>query len=278
MKPFPLSLILISTSSACAADVVISGFLANPASTDSPYEYVQLVATKSIDFSSTNYSVFWNNNGTAVANGWVSGASLSYSFSLTSGMVNAGDVFYVGGSGKTINGAGSTDISTLNWIRTINTGTTAGDAVGTADTAGVMGNGGGNADGIAVFSLNASAVTSTSIPQDAVFFGTGVGAAKPATGGYVVPDNDLYDGGVFGGTGSTALLPDAGSNQFIKLSGTYSSASNGWTTGRTGSVVTLTTSSPASAISSAIVVIPEPGTMAMITGLLAVGFVQRRRI
>jgi hypothetical protein len=36
--------------------LLISEYLANPSSTDSPFEYVELVATGSIDFAVTNYS------------------------------------------------------------------------------------------------------------------------------------------------------------------------------------------------------------------------------
>jgi hypothetical protein len=258
-----------------SAEILISGFLANPAGTDSPYEYVQLLATQSIDFATTNYSVVWNNNGTALANGWITGGSLSYGFNLNSGSVAAGEVFYVGGSGKLINGVGSTDLSSQKWIRTIPTGTTAGDSFGSLNTGGVLGNGGGNADGIAIFSFSTSSLTSTTVPVDAVFFGTGVGTAKPATGGYVVPDNDFYDGGVFGGTGSTALLPDAGSAEFIKLTGTYDPSLNLWSVPRSGSTVALTTTSAASAIASSLTLIPEPSVSAM--GLLALTLLGRRK-
>ena len=172
--------------------IVISGFEANPAGTDSPYEYVQLKATQAIDFSVTNYSVVFANNGTATSNGWIAGGSLTYGFNLTSGTVAAGDVFYVGGSGKLINGAGSTDISGATWIRWINTGNTPGDGFGNAATSGVMGNGTANADGIAVFAGLTSSLATTSVPVDAVFYGTAVGTAKPATGGYTMPDNDYY--------------------------------------------------------------------------------------
>ncbi|MEI6862245.1 MAG: hypothetical protein WCL04_08340, partial [Verrucomicrobiota bacterium] len=63
-----------------SAQILISGYLGNPASNDSPFEYVQLVATQAIDFSSTNFSVVWANNGTATSNGWIAGGALSYGF------------------------------------------------------------------------------------------------------------------------------------------------------------------------------------------------------
>src|SRR5262245_32725190 len=108
-----------SAKSAHAGAIVISGYIANPASTDSPFEYVQLKATQDIDFALTPYSVVWANNGTATANGWVNGGAITYGLNLTSGVVATGDVFYVGGSAKRIDGNNSTDISSENWIRAI---------------------------------------------------------------------------------------------------------------------------------------------------------------
>jgi autotransporter-associated beta strand protein len=236
-------------------NIVISGYLANPQSTDAQYEYVQLRATQAIDFTTTPYSVVFSNNGTATSDGWIAGGALTYGFNLTAGTVSQGDVFYVGGDGKLINGAGSTDISSLNWIRAINTVTTAGDGFGNAATS--LGNGGANADGIAVFSGLAGGLTASSVPLDAVFFGSGVGTAKPATGGYTLPTNGFYNNaqGTFGNGTNVALLPDAGTGgTFFRLTGTYSTVSNTWTTNRTAAGVPLTVSSPISAINSAITI------------------------
>src|SRR5262245_11075756 len=81
-----------------AAGLVISEFLANPSGNDSPYEYVELLATRSINFAATPYSVIWTNNGSATSNGWSEGSNTTYGFNITSGSVQAGDVVYVGGS------------------------------------------------------------------------------------------------------------------------------------------------------------------------------------
>lgn len=249
------------------ADIVISGYMANPAGTDSPNEYIQLVATKNIDFSVTSYSVVVANNGVATSNGWVNGGAISYKFDMTSGTVNQGEVFYVGGSGKLINGPNSADLSSQKWIRAINTGTTGGDGFGAAAASGVIGNGGTNADGIAVFS--GTSLTASSKPLDALFFGTGVGTAKPASGGYVMPDNDRYSNsqGTFGNGTNTFLFSDPASGGYTKLSGTYSLDTNSWTVARTG----ISVGSPTSIadISSGILFssVPEPSS------LLALGFV-----
>lgn len=165
------------------------------------------------------YRVVWANNGTALANGWVSGAALTYGFRINSGTLTQGQVAYVGGSGKLINGAATTDISAANWLKTINTGTTAGDSFGALKTAGVLGNGGTNADGIGIFDVP---VACTTVPIDAVFFGRGVGTANPATDGYVLPTNDIYKNaqGTFGDGTNTTLFPDPAGGAFTPASTT----------------------------------------------------------
>ena len=64
---FSLLLILASIFGANKgfSQVVISGYLANPAGVDTSFEYVQLIATKDIDFSVDPFTVAWCNNGTA---------------------------------------------------------------------------------------------------------------------------------------------------------------------------------------------------------------------
>src|SRR4051812_42099720 len=174
-----------------AAPVVISGWLTYVNGDDSPYEYTQLIASQDINFALTPLTVVWNDvgvvgsTGTAsFSDGWAGGSLLGYSFQLTTGTVARGEVFYVGGSAQLLAGPGSVSFANQRWLRTINTTTTGGDGLGTADSTGVFGNGGPNADGIAVFAGLASAITSTSVPLDAVFFGTAVGTAHPATGGF----------------------------------------------------------------------------------------------
>lgn len=237
------------------SQIAISAFLPNTAGTDAPYEYVQLIATENIDFSATPYTVVWLNNGTATVKGWVVGGNVSYAFNLTSGTVNKGDVFYVGGSGKLINGSGSTDISSLNWIRAINTASTAGDGFGNANASGSFGNGGGNADAVGVFSGVLTSADSTKKPIDCVFFGTGIGTAKvSSTAGYTVADNDLYNSsqGLFGEGTNTYLTFDAGGSLLIKMSGTFNTTNKTWTTARTWDTVRLSTTSAISDLNTKI--------------------------
>ena len=205
MKFNPLFTAAMFLTVSSPAQVLISGYLANPAGTDSPYEYVQLVAAQGIDFSTSPMSVVFASNGAGTANGWTEGGNITYKFNLTSGTLSAGDVFYVGGSGKLINGAGSLDISGQNWIRTITAGT---------------------------------------VPVDAVFFGTGVGTAlvSAGTAGYQLPVNDLYAGGKLQTT--SAIFADPASAAYTKLTGTYDPSAGIWTTTRTAALVPSPTTLP----------------------------------
>ncbi len=168
--------------------LIISEFYQNPGGTDSPYEYVELLATDNIDFSVTPYTIIACNNGTATASGWILGGVTTYAFEISSGTVSVGDVVYVGGT--LMAPAGTI-------LRAINTGVTGGDGgIGSPNASGIIGNGGTSADGIAVFNLPVGSITSSTIPTDAVFYGTGVGTAfvTPTTG-YELPTNDFYSGG-----------------------------------------------------------------------------------
>jgi|GEM_PF-3232387 len=251
-----LMAVLLLSFSQAHAKILISGYMANPAGNDSIYEYVQLVATTDTDFSVTPYTLIWNNNGTATSAGWTAGGALTYAFSITSGSVTAGQVFYVGGSGKLINGVGTTDISSATWVKTINVQTTAGDSggsviAGTAGgTGGTLGNGGSNADGIAIFNVGIASITSSTVPEDAVFFGTGLGSAVVSSGtaGYQLPVNDRYSGGKLQFT--SYIFGDPASGGFTRLTGTFDVTTDTWTTARTGTIVSSPTT--LSAISSAI--------------------------
>ena len=172
-------------SSASAQSMLISEVFVNPAGTDSCKEFVELVATKSIDFSATPYSVIVCNNGTSTVRGWKEGKAITYAFEITSGTVKAGDIVYVGGSCMKINGTK---------LRTINNMTTGGDGgIGQANASGVFGNGGGSADGVAIFDLALSKIDSMTAPIDALFYGSAVGTAINNAGaaGYQLPNNDF---------------------------------------------------------------------------------------
>jgi len=221
---------LLLTLFACTAvksqnpGLVISEVFANPAGTDSCKEYVELLAVQNINFSLTPFTVIVNNNGSANTSGWVAGGSLSYAFAINSGSVAAGNVVYVGGSCMT---------PTTGQLRVLNVKNVSGDwNIGSPNASGVFGNGGSNADGVAVFNLPVSSITSSTVPTDALFFGTGIGTSAVNSGadGYQLPVNDLYTGGKLN-TGSF-LAPDPGSDILLTASGVFDMASGSWTTGR----------------------------------------------
>lgn len=208
--------------------LIISELMVNPAGTDSPFEYAEFRVSKFIDFSITPYSVVVCNNGTATSSGWISGGVLSYGFSINTGTVAAGDVVYVGGSSMAPLGTK---------LKTINTGTTAGDGFGSAASGGVFGNGGANADGIAVFAADITTLTNTTVPVDVVFYGTAIGTATTATSGYQLPVNDLYSGGTIQST--SFFAPDPGALNLI-ASGTFNPVNNTYIANRTWSTGALT--------------------------------------
>jgi hypothetical protein len=269
-----------------SSPIVVSGWLTNVNGDDSPYEYAQFVATQDLDFAVTPFTIIWNDvgvvgsTGTAsFSDGWAGGSLLSYAFQLTSGTVTRGEVFYVGGSAQLLAGPGSASFAGQRWLRTINTSFIGGDGLGSADTTGVFGNGGPNADGIAVFSGLASAITSTTVPLETVFFGNAVGTAHPASGGFKAADNDHYlSAGIFGDVGNDFLFGDLAQNQFERLSGTFNWTTQQWDIPRTGSVVTLNSSSTPSAIASTITIVPESSVLFLASGGLTALFVARRRM
>lgn len=178
----------VISASAQNPGLIISEFYQNPSGTDSPYEYIEFLATDNIDFSVTPYSIIVCNNGTATASGWLAGGPTTYAFEITTGTVSIGDVVYVGGTLMAPTGT---------ILRAINTGVVGGDGgIGNPNSGGVVGNGGTSADGIAVFNLPLASITPSTVPTDAIFYGTAIGAAFVSpTEGYELPANDFYTGG-----------------------------------------------------------------------------------
>lgn len=114
-------------------------------------------------------------------------------------------------------------------LRVIDVSTTGGDGgIGNASTGGFLGNGGANADGIAVFNLPLAAIDSNTAPVEAVFYGTAIGTALVNSGadGYTLPVNDHYSGGRLQST--SYITPDPTSfnvfatGTYNKLTGVYS--------------------------------------------------------
>ncbi len=186
--------VVILSSTISVSPVIITGFISDVIGGDGNYEYIQLMATRDINFATTPFSVVTNNNAGSPGfplNGWATGGSRTYKLNLTSGLAAKGTFFYVGGLNKLINGVSSTSIASANWIRSFNYTTTDGDGFGTK-TGGLLANS-GNASGIAVF--QGTTVTATSIPIDAMFVASGgsIYTPGPPALGYRVANNDFYD-------------------------------------------------------------------------------------
>jgi len=242
---------------------VISGYLVDPSGSDGNYEYIQFLATKDIDFAVTPFSVYTTNNAGATTFptlGWNTGGARTYKFNLTSGKVNKGEFFYVGGTGKTINGAGSTTMASSNWIASINyTTTTGADGIGAVNT-NLLANS-GNVAGIAIF--DGTNVTVNSVPLDVIMFGGTGGnfySAGPPEVGYRITITDYY-GTVnpstrlrqefYGaGTNTRRLTFPSAATSFAKLGGVYNSLKGGWVSGRILVTVPLTSTSVITEIES----------------------------
>lgn len=246
------------------AQIIITGFYVEPPHDDAPiaggFEYMQFMATEAIDFSVNNYCVMiaGNNGQLVTADGWAGSTSNTnhLKFNLTQGTVAKGEFFYVGNIKKqingTLNGVASTDISSANWIRTINTGAANGDDnIGVANIVGFLPQAANSACGIAVFS--GTSVTSTTVPIDAVFYGGNIGQSNYVAPdkGYLVPvNNGFYNNGggtqkYFGqGTNTTLVGPKSTSNdnQFYMMGGNYNATTKVWIS-RSKSQVKLTATS-----------------------------------
>src|SRR5205823_3714098 len=119
--------------------LIIQRIFTNPGGNDSPNEFTELVATRSINFNTEPYTiVFADGTNATSTDGWKSGGTGSFAFQISSGSVVQGDLVYVGGTGLSsyITGGSSCKI-----LRQINTATTGGDGFGSAASGGVLGNG-----------------------------------------------------------------------------------------------------------------------------------------
>ena len=174
--------------------VIITGWMNDPAGSDSNHEYMQFMSTEDIDFSKTPMSVVTNNNATRARptgvpqKGWATGGMRTYKFDLTKGKVQKGKLFYVGGSNKLINGNGSTSIKDANWIQSYDYSKNNGFDFGNR-TSNLLANS-GFAYGIAIF--EGTKIDDKSIPEDVVFVATG-GSLYADNKGYRIANTDVYD-------------------------------------------------------------------------------------
>lgn len=249
---------VVLSSSINLTPIIISGFISDVSGGDGNYEYIQFIATRDIDFAATPFSVVVTNNANASvptgypANGWATGNMRTYKINITSGTAKKGTLFYVGGTNKLINGASSTNISSANWVRTLNYTTTAGDGFGAA-TSGLFANS-GNASGLAVFA--GTNVTATSVPVDVLFVSNGgsLYTTTPTPMGYRICSNDWYDEvnpitlqeQPFYLSGSNTIMmtyTTADLGYFYKMGGEYNITLGRWMKARTQTNVLLTKSS-----------------------------------
>jgi len=191
-----------------AQELIISGFQSDPKGPDGGYEYVQLLATKDINFAVTPYSIVFNNNaGTASSAtpldaGWATGGQRTIKWDITSGNVQKGKFFYFGFQGRKINGSAGTYSfpAEANWYqKTYNTtGNNLGDGglvrPSIYGTSGPFANS-GNTMGVAIF--KGTTVTEATTPEDVLFVATGGGVAvydgtKNPPLGYRITNNDWY--------------------------------------------------------------------------------------
>jgi hypothetical protein len=255
--------VAILSSTLTIASAIITGFASDVKGADQPYEYVQLMATRDIDFSATPFSVVILNNANAStptgypSKGWATGDMRSFKLSCFSGFAAKGTFFYVGGSGKMINGASSTSMAGSNWIRSFDYSKQGGDGFGRATT-GLMANS-GNAFGIAVF--HDSAVDVNSVPDDCIFISGGgsLYTAGPPEQGYKITNTDFYDivnpvtlkKQPYYKAGSNTLCfayNTADMGYFNMLGGVYSPGLGKWIAARAQNNVLMSKTSPLSAI------------------------------
>lgn len=236
------------------APVVITGFLTDPAGGDGNYEYIQLLATRNIDFSVTPFSVATTNNAGASTptgvpvEGWATGGLRTYKIDITDGTVQKGQYFYVGAN-KKIWGSASADINPTLWVTKMY-GTDDGDGFGTK-TSNLLANS-GNAGGIAVF--DKTTVDASTVPVDVIFYG-GAGtlfSAGPPARGYRITNTDYYDEKhpvsleeqpffTQGSNTSKFAFPTVVSGvggYFAKLGGVYNIVSGRWTSARQVNITT----------------------------------------
>lgn len=249
--------IVLLSSAVEVTPVIITGFMNDVIGADAPHEYIQLMATRDIDFAQTPFSVVVTNNANASAptgppvNGWGTGGMRTYKFNLTSGFAAKGTFFYVGGSGKRINGSASTSIAGSNWIRSIEYSTTNGDNGVGNKTGGLFANS-GNASGIAVF--EGTTVDLTTKPVDVLFVATGgsLYSAGPPERGYRIANTDWYDiknpvtlaDQPFYRQGSNTLsMAYISGTYFHMMGGEYNVALGRWTSARSNNNILLSNTS-----------------------------------
>ncbi|WP_207535901.1 DUF5689 domain-containing protein [Desertivirga arenae] len=253
---FATSIIVDPTVPLGPHPAIITGYFANPTSTDANYEYIQFLATQDLDFRQKNFTVYTTNNAGASTptgfplEGWNTGGLRTYRFDITKGTVAKGTFFYVGGF-KQIGGIGSTDISGANWVVSKLYNDVPGDQGIGDKTSNLLANS-GNAAGIAIFPT--SNVGKTTQPADVIFF-AGTGNVFGNGVGYSITNNDQYST-MSGEIAQPFFLQGTNTNrfgspvdsEFSYLGGVYDAAAKKWTTKRVHKTVAVASKSPLTVI------------------------------
>ena len=236
--------------------VLITEVMGTPTGPDKDKEFVGLLATTSVDFSITPYTLVVLNNGAPSDSGWNQGAGISYAFELNSGSVSPGEVFYIGGDGTAVPGA--------CMFYTIKYSNTAGDGFGNSSTAsdGIIGDG-GDLDGVALFNVAAANIYAHTPPVDAIFYGDNATNVVLSGGaiGYTLPNNDLYTGGYL--DSSSYYSSGLENNKSLQASGMYDTSAGEFVGVRTWTSASYAGACPAS---SGISLIPDVDPTIVISG------------
>lgn len=240
---------------ASIAQIIITGVMRDPKGNDNIQggtEYVQLMATREINFDAEEFSVILGRNGSlASEKGWI-GPVTSYKFNLQGVTVQAGEFFYIGGAAKLINGNDSESMSGAKWARSKDITTLAGDdGQGAAVNSATGFFPGSNPAVIGVFATHN--VTTTTRPIDMLVLSSGSTTITnaqynvDATGGYVgylLPDKtDYYQysvGAPYYGQGNdiqgegnkSYFVGSAVAGKFTKFVGVYDVENSKWTSPR----------------------------------------------
>ncbi|MFD2555750.1 DUF5689 domain-containing protein [Sphingobacterium tabacisoli] len=242
-----------------ATPIIITGFCNDPSGGDGNYEYIQLMANVDINFKEVPFSLVTSNNAGSILHtaGWATGGDKTYKFNLTDGSVKKGELFYVGGHQKKINGANSTSISNAKWIRVISTSNTSGDGLGNPSSNFLPNS--GNAGGISLFI--GTNISEESVPIDVIFYGGTATASiisEDKKLGYRIANTDHYSQYIaetgeatpFFSMGGDAKINDfrfehhggptnTDIGYFFQLGGTFNTTTRKWDSARERTLILL---------------------------------------
>lgn len=181
---------LLITSATSIAQIIITGYMKNPAGADfvngsGGYEYVQFMATEDIK-AADNFSIVLARNGNNKNTGWINPeAKTSYKINVKNLTVSKGSYFYLVGQDPKLNGQESNEFPAAANIIKFDQSKAGDDAQGAPVTdAGIGFFPGSNPTGIAIF--NTTSPKANTRPIDAIF----LGGIKATYAAHLVKNND----------------------------------------------------------------------------------------